>query len=161
MASIVASSQFWLTGRTSFLVTRCLLAFWHGGFIPDTILYLSYWYTKFELPIRLGFFWVILTVTALISSFLAVGLLEMRGIAGKAGWFVDWWTCSFTSALKLTSSVLLTRKWLFLIEGLICLVISLIGFFMMPPSPSQTRSRWRPKGWFTDREVKIIINKST
>jgi len=86
MASIVAASQFWLTGRTSFLVTRCLLAFWHGGFIPDTILYLSYWYTKFELPIRLGFFWVILTVTALVSSFLAVGLLEMRGIAGKAGW---------------------------------------------------------------------------
>ena len=86
MASIVAASQFWLTGRTSFLVTQCLLAFWHGGFIPDTILYLSYWYTKFELPIRLGFLWVILTVTALVSSFLAVGLLEMRGIAGKAGW---------------------------------------------------------------------------
>lgn len=88
MASIVAASQFWLTGRGSFLATRCLLAFWHGGFIPDTILYLSYWYTKFELPIRLGFFWVILTVTALVSSFLAVGLLEMRGVAGKAGWWV-------------------------------------------------------------------------
>jgi len=98
MASIVAASQFWLSGRTSFLVTRCLLAFWQGGFIPDTILYLSYWYTKFELPIRLGFFWVCLTVTALVSSFLAVGLLEMRGIAGKAGWCVECRGCSRVAA---------------------------------------------------------------
>jgi hypothetical protein len=35
-------------------IFRFLIAFLQGGFIPDMILYLSYWYKATELPIRLG-----------------------------------------------------------------------------------------------------------
>lgn len=33
--SLVASGQFFLSGRTSFLVTRALLGMLQGGFIPE------------------------------------------------------------------------------------------------------------------------------
>lgn len=59
---------------------------WSTGFIPDVILYLSYFYSSYELPIRLAFFWSINYLASTITAFLAVGLLKMRGIGGHAGW---------------------------------------------------------------------------
>lgn len=52
--SIVAASQAALSGKTSFYITRMLLRLIEGGFIPDTILYLSYFYKNSELPKRLS-----------------------------------------------------------------------------------------------------------
>ncbi|KAI0031315.1 allantoate permease [Vararia minispora EC-137] len=134
--SIVTVAQFWLNGRTSFWVCRALLGFIQGGFIPDLILYLSYFYTKKELPMRLAIFWISANVCSIFASFLAFGVLHMRGVLGKAGW-----------------------RWLFLIEGLITLVIGIATFFMMPPSPTQTKSWFRPNGWFTEREEVIAVSR--
>ncbi|KAG8967506.1 hypothetical protein FRC03_009883 [Tulasnella sp. 419] len=134
--SIVAASQFWLSGRGSFLACRFLLGFLQGGFIPDVILYLSYWYTKTELPIRLAFFWISNYLCDIISAFLATGILRMRGVGGHSGW-----------------------RYLFLIEGCLTLGVGIASFFLMPPGPTQTKTWFRPKGWFDEREEVIIVNR--
>ncbi|KAI0756305.1 MFS general substrate transporter [Daedaleopsis nitida] len=134
--SFVCVSQFWLSGRSSFLATRCLLGFMQGGFIPDVILYLSYFYTKTELPLRLAWFWVSNYVAEIVGAFIATGLLRLRGVGGRAGW-----------------------RYLFLIEGALTLGVGIASFFMMPPSPTQTKAWFRPKGWFTEREEIIMVNR--
>lgn len=50
------------------------------------IIYLSYFYKHAELTIRLGFFWAALNLADILSAVIAMGLLNMRGVAGKAGW---------------------------------------------------------------------------
>ena len=50
--------QAFLSGKGSFFACRALLGMIEGGFIPDNILYLSYWYKGRELPRRLSWFWV-------------------------------------------------------------------------------------------------------
>ncbi|KAK4655427.1 hypothetical protein QC762_302450 [Podospora pseudocomata] len=137
--SIVASAQFWLSGRTSFLVCRALLGMLQGGFIPDIILYLSYFYKHAELTIRLGYFWTAMSIADILSALLAQGLLRMRGVEGHAGW-----------------------RWLFLIEGLLTLIIGIMAFLLMPAGPCQTASWFRGKGkegWFNEREEVIMVNR--
>lgn len=39
------------------------------------------------------------------------------------------------------------------------MAIGVATFFRMPPSPTQTRTWYRPNGWFTPREERIIVNR--
>ncbi|KAL2871157.1 putative MFS transporter [Aspergillus lucknowensis] len=134
--SIASAAQFWLNSRASFLALRVIIGVLQGGFIPDVILYLSYFFKSDELPLRLAIFWTANRLTDVISPLIAYGVLHMRGTHGRAGW-----------------------RWLFLIEGLITLIIGVWSIFQMAPSPTQTKAWWRPKGWFSDHEEKIMVNR--
>ncbi|KAJ4267706.1 hypothetical protein NW762_003820 [Fusarium torreyae] len=134
--SIVAMSQFWLSGRSSFLATRALLGLLQGGFIPDVILYLSYFFKGTELPFRLAIFWTSLRITDIVAPILAFGLLRLRGHHGYEGW-----------------------RWLFLIEGALTLSVGIWSWFTMVASPTQTKSWWNKKGWFNEREEIIMVNR--
>ncbi|KAI8934985.1 hypothetical protein NX059_008651 [Plenodomus lindquistii] len=139
--SLVASLQAFLSGRGSFIACRALLGLIEGGFIPDNILYLSYFYTGWELPGRLSWFWVSYQSTQIVSAFFAFGILRLRGHNGMEGW-----------------------RWLFALEGLLTGLIGIASWFYLPPSPTQTASKtWNPfrskKGWFNEREEKIMVNR--
>ena len=103
--SIVACCQARLTSRSTFFVTRSLLGIIEGGFVPDVILYLSYFYKSKELPIRLSFFWGAYGCTFIMSAFLAYGILHLRGVSGLAGW-----------------------QWLFALEGSLTAIIGIFSW---------------------------------
>ncbi|CAE6473492.1 unnamed protein product [Rhizoctonia solani] len=154
MWSAVALSQFWLSGRASFLASRFLLGFLQGGFIPDVILYLSYFYTKTELPIRLAFFWISNYACDIISAFLATGILQMRGVAGRSGWRYLFLIEGAYRDLNQGSPITLTES-----KGSLTCAAGITSFFLMPAGPTQTKAWFRPKGWFTDREEVIMVNR--
>lgn len=133
--SAFSAAQFWMKGRATFLALRWMIGMLQGGFIPDVVLYLSYFYTSRELPLRLAFFWLSNYAVKIISPFLALGLLKLRGHGGHAGW-----------------------QYLFLIEGLFTLIIGILSFANMPAGPCETKNwLWRTP-WFTPREEAIIVS---
>ncbi|VBB84817.1 Putative Protein similar to YIL166C of Saccharomyces cerevisiae [Podospora comata] len=135
--SLVASSQFTLSGRFGYLASRVLLGMLQGGFIPTVVLYLSYFYKANELTIRMGFFWTSMVFADIFAALSAFGLLHMRGVGGYSGW-----------------------RWLFLIEGMVTLVFGILSFGLMPAGPTQTAGWLRgEKGWFTPREEFILVNR--
>jgi sugar phosphate permease len=135
--SLVAMLQCLIQGRTGFFITRAFLGAFEGGFIPDAILYLSYFYNSKELPIRVSYFYTASNLTPIISAFLAYGILHMRGIGGWEGW-----------------------RWLFVLEGGLTALIGVFSWFYLPPSPTQTASWFRGKnGWFDEREEVIMVNR--
>ena len=133
--SIVAMSQAALKGKAGFYITRCLIGALEGGFIADLVLWLSYFFTSSELPIRLSWFWTTLSLVGIATSLLAFGILRLH-TWGWHGW-----------------------QFLFLIEGGFTLAIGIASWFLMVPSAVQTKTWFNPKGWFTDREEKIVVNR--
>lgn len=107
-----------------------------GGFIPDLILYLSYFFKGTELPFRLAILWTATRLSSVVAPLLAYGVLRLRGHNGYEGW-----------------------RWLFLTEGLLNFVIACWSMFSMAPSPTQTKAWWRPQGWFTEQEEKVLVNR--
>lgn len=134
--SIVAACQAGMTNKIGFFLCRALIGALEGGFIADLVLWLSYFYKSGELPLRLSWFWTSLSLCQIFTSLLAFVILRMRGVAGMSGW-----------------------RWLFLIEGLITFLIGMSAFYLMVPSAVQTKNWLHPKGWFTPREEKIVVNR--
>lgn len=135
--SVIGICQGLVSGQKSFYAVRALLGLIEGGFIPDALLYLSYFYTNKELPMRVAFFYCASNGTYIVAAFLAFGILHMGGFGGWEGW-----------------------RWLFALEGALTAIIGLISWFYLPPSPTQTASWFRGKdGWFTEREEVIMVNR--
>lgn len=135
--SIIGICQGFVQDKQSFYATRALLGLIEGGFIPDALLYLSYFYTNRELPMRVGFFYCASNGTFIVAAFLAYGILHMRSVGGWEGW-----------------------RWLFVLEGTLTFFIGVVSWFYLPPGPTQTASWFRGKdGWFTEREEVIMVNR--
>ncbi|KAG0142368.1 hypothetical protein CROQUDRAFT_237255 [Cronartium quercuum f. sp. fusiforme G11] len=96
---------------------RFVLGFVESGFFPGVIFLLSSWYRKTELAKRIGFLYTAGILSGafggLISGGVISGLDEARGIRG--------W------------------RWLFIIEGSITLLASIVAVFFLPDWPSNTK----------------------
>jgi MFS family permease len=131
---VVSTFQAWQTNYASFIATRFLLGVTESGFIPGGLWTLSTWYTRKETAKRVMFFYFGNQFGQASSKLLAYGILHMRGVAGKAGWF-----------------------WLFVIMGLFTIASGFILGFFLPDSFRKPYSTFIPgKSMFTQRELHIL-----
>lgn len=134
--SVISMAQAGISEKNGFYATRALLGLLQGGFICDVCLWMSYFYTSKEFPFRLSLFYIANPLTQVWSSLLAFALLRIKTSSIQEGW-----------------------KWLFLVEGAFTLLVGIVSFFKMPASAVQTKTWFRKKGWYTDREEKIVVNR--
>ncbi|KAM0712282.1 hypothetical protein Q7P37_011376 [Cladosporium fusiforme] len=130
----VSTFQAFQTNYASFIATRFLLGVTESGFIPGGLWTLSTWYTKKETAKRVMVFYFGNQFGQASAKLLAYGILHMRGVAGRAGWF-----------------------WLFILMGsFTCFSGVILGCFL-PDSFKNPRSTFLPNiKIFSDRELHIL-----
>lgn len=131
---IVSLFQSWQHGYGAFIATRLLLGITESGFIPGGLWTLSTWYTREETAKRVMCFYFGNQFGQASSKLLAYGILHMRGVGGKPGWF-----------------------WLFTLMGLFTLVSGVVFGLFLPDSFQNPHSCFLPHiRIFNEREVHIL-----
>ncbi|CAI6099334.1 unnamed protein product [Clonostachys chloroleuca] len=130
----VSTFQAFQNSYGSFIATRFLLGITESGFIPGGLWTLSTWYTRNETAKRVMFFYFGNQFGQASSKLLAYGILHMRGVADKAGWF-----------------------WLFVLMGGFTIFSGFILGFCLPDSFKNPCSTFLPGiSWFNERELHIL-----
>ena len=114
--AIVSGSTAFVKSPGSLLAVRFLLGIVEAPFFPCAIFFLSCWYKKRELGIRMA-----LLVSGLIASNAFAGLLAAGILSiGDAGGLHDW-------------------QWLFIIEGLVTVFVAFCSIWILPDYPKNTK----------------------
>ncbi|KAK4118084.1 MFS general substrate transporter [Parathielavia appendiculata] len=130
----VSTFQAFQKGYGPFLATRFLLGITESGFIPGGLWTLSTWYTRSESAKRIIVFYFGNQLGQASSKLLAYGILHMRGVAGRPGWF-----------------------WLFVLMGAFTLMSGILFGLFLPDSFKNPRSTFLPRvNIFTEREIHIL-----
>lgn len=96
----------------SLLVCRLLLGLVEGGLFPGCAIYLTFFYTKQELALRIGYLFVSAALAGAFGGLLAYAIGFMDGLAGLSGW-----------------------RWIFIIEGIPTVVLGVICWFFLADDP--------------------------
>lgn len=99
-----------------FLALRFLLGIFEASAFPGMIFYVSMFYPKDRTQMPMTAIVMGILVSQCAGAALAAGLLSLDGLGGLAGW-----------------------QWLFLIEGLACILVSAYWLFAMPRSIQHCR----------------------
>ncbi|KAF1976359.1 MFS general substrate transporter [Bimuria novae-zelandiae CBS 107.79] len=103
-------------GFGSFVAVRALLGIAEGGLLPGMVLYLSHFYRRTELALRIGIFYTAASLSGAFGGLLARGLNTIGHRGGLAGW-----------------------RWIFIIEGLLTVAIGVLSYFFLPNSIESAR----------------------
>ncbi|KAH9872477.1 hypothetical protein IAQ61_005313 [Plenodomus lingam] len=100
----------------SFATVRALLGVAEGGLLPGMVLYLSQFYRRDELALRIGIFYTAASLSGAFGGLLARGLNAIGPAGGLQGW-----------------------SFIFVIEGLLTVLIGLASALLLPNSIESSR----------------------
>jgi ACS family tartrate transporter-like MFS transporter len=125
---LLAMGMMFVRTPLEFYVMRFLLGMAEAGFFPGVIFYLAQWFPVHMRARAISRFYVSLPLASVLTGAIAGSLLDLQGKAGLAGW-----------------------QWLFLVEGLPAVLLSIVFLVYLPVGPAQAK-------WLTEDEREWIIH---
>ncbi|KDR77102.1 hypothetical protein GALMADRAFT_428725 [Galerina marginata CBS 339.88] len=126
---VIVTLQGLITTFHGLIAARFFLGLVEGPMFPGIVLYLSGFYTREELSLRIAIFWSAASLSGAFSGLLAAAIVKMQGVGGKPAW-----------------------AWIFILEGLFSILVGLISFFLVPATPKQSR-------FLSDEQKEIITQR--
>ncbi|KAF9523178.1 MFS general substrate transporter [Crepidotus variabilis] len=108
---------------------RMCLGVAEAGLFPGVVYYLTLWYPRHQLQLRIGLFFGAASLAGAFSGLLAYGISFMSGKAGLLGW-----------------------SWIFILEGVATVTVGLVSFFVLVDYPSSAT-------FLTEEEKAFVIHK--
>ncbi|KAK0185190.1 MFS general substrate transporter [Armillaria mellea] len=95
---------------------RVCLGVSEAGLFPGVVYYLTLWYPRHQLQLRIGYFFGAASLAGAFSGLLAFAISFMSGTRGLLGW-----------------------SWIFIIEGSATVAVGLLSFFIMVDFPTTAK----------------------
>jgi ACS family tartrate transporter-like MFS transporter len=125
---LLAMGMMFVKTPVQFYVMRFLLGMAEAGFFPGVIFYLSQWFPAHMRARAISRFYISFPISSVLMGAIAGLLLDLQGKAGLAGW-----------------------QWLFLVEGLPAVALSVVFLFFLPAGPATAK-------WLTEEERAWILH---
>ncbi|KAK7534992.1 major facilitator superfamily domain-containing protein [Phyllosticta citribraziliensis] len=128
---VVATLMGVTQSMDGFFVVRFFLGVTESGLFPGVVYYLSNWYKRTERVYRVALFFSAASLAGAFGGILAFGIGKMNGVSGLKGW-----------------------RWIFIIEGILTVAVSLAGYWFICNYPSTA-------GFLTPKERKVVLSRLT
>lgn len=109
------------------IACRLILGALEGGLFPGLTIYLTMFYTRREIALRVGYLFVSAAISGSVGGLLAYGIGYMDGVAGQRGW-----------------------RWIMIIEGLPTFVLGIATFWWLADDPESAR-------YLTPEEKQLMV----
>ncbi|KAI4718923.1 MFS general substrate transporter [Aureobasidium sp. EXF-10727] len=130
------------------VVCRFILGVFEAGISPGSILLITMYYRREELPRRISWWYMSGTIAGAFGGLLAYALANMSGVRGYGGWR---WQVDHPLTISKSSNKL---RRIFIIEGCVTVVMSIIMYWWLPNWPADCR-------FLTPDEHKVLMWRLT
>ncbi|KAF1846168.1 major facilitator superfamily transporter [Cucurbitaria berberidis CBS 394.84] len=100
-----------IRGRNALIAMRLMIGAFEAGFYPTAVAYLSFFYCRYDMAVRVGLFYGQYAIAGAFSGSIAYGVFHLKGTR-----LHNW-------------------QYLFIIEGTLTILIAVVAWFWLPRSP--------------------------
>lgn len=116
MWGVIATLSGLTQSYAGLLACRLLLGVFEAGLFPGLVTYLTLFYNRKELALRVSYLFVSAAIAGAVGGLIAYGISYMDGAAGLRAW-----------------------RWIFILEGIPSVIIGILCWLLLPNDPDTAR----------------------